>query len=545
MTTPAWVRESDGTLVPFDPDAISRALFAAGESLGRPDAFLARELADGVVHFLASESDESTLSTAQVAETVVKVVRELGHPALAQTLADGFLARARQGRSTDALPRKREPSKLVIPFAPDATRGGLTAACMSAYALEAVFARDLAAAHRGGLLTLEGLEEPFRLAACVLEPAVSVLEAVEEARRQTSGYVVIDGPEYALASRPEAVSAYARELRAALRCADASAVVNLNCTTASSSADEVVFGPLFEGRGPPAAASRLEAVADSLLDELSPPATGAASPVRVDWHLGEGDFRPEAESRLVGMVRRAIDGAPLAFTFDRPRQPITLAAGLDRQNPAVLLMVQLHLPMLAVQVSGHADAPARFLHALGTLARLALSAGVQKREFLRRRSAGRPELARGFLLDRARLIVAPVGLHAVVATLLGQSPQDSPEALELARRIVERLRDVVSEDARTRHLEVGLDGSLLDCGPKAITPALKPADVETQLRVAAALHAAAPLGSFSLQLGAELPNTPREIFEALHWLWKRSAVARIQLGRNAPPARQLALTLES
>src|SRR5690348_5725312 len=84
---PAWVYKRDGQLVPFDADKISRALFAATEALGRPDAFLARELADGVVHFLAADADGPTLTTAQVAELVEKVVRELGHPALAAAYA--------------------------------------------------------------------------------------------------------------------------------------------------------------------------------------------------------------------------------------------------------------------------------------------------------------------------------------------------------------------------------------------------------------------------------------------------------------------------
>ena len=35
----AWVRKRDGRLVPFEADKISRALFAASESVGRPDAF--------------------------------------------------------------------------------------------------------------------------------------------------------------------------------------------------------------------------------------------------------------------------------------------------------------------------------------------------------------------------------------------------------------------------------------------------------------------------------------------------------------------------
>ena len=55
--TPTWIAKRDGRLVPFEADKISRALFAATESLGRPDAFLARELTDGIVHFLAAESD--------------------------------------------------------------------------------------------------------------------------------------------------------------------------------------------------------------------------------------------------------------------------------------------------------------------------------------------------------------------------------------------------------------------------------------------------------------------------------------------------------
>src|SRR6516225_5509322 len=84
---PAWVYKRDGRLVPFEADKISRALFAAGEGLGRPDAFLARELADGVVHFLTVECEGATPTTKQIAELVVKVVRELGQPALAEAFA--------------------------------------------------------------------------------------------------------------------------------------------------------------------------------------------------------------------------------------------------------------------------------------------------------------------------------------------------------------------------------------------------------------------------------------------------------------------------
>jgi ribonucleoside-triphosphate reductase len=87
------VYKRDGRLVPFDADKISQALFAATEGLGRPDAFLVRELTDGVVHFLAAEADGTIPRTAQVADLIVKVVRELGQPALARAFQEGQRAK--------------------------------------------------------------------------------------------------------------------------------------------------------------------------------------------------------------------------------------------------------------------------------------------------------------------------------------------------------------------------------------------------------------------------------------------------------------------
>src|SRR5439155_271216 len=90
MTDPApptCVLKRDGRMVPFEADRISRALFAATEGLGRPDAFLARELADGAVHFLAAECEGQIPTTRQIAQTVIKVVRELGHPGLSAAFA--------------------------------------------------------------------------------------------------------------------------------------------------------------------------------------------------------------------------------------------------------------------------------------------------------------------------------------------------------------------------------------------------------------------------------------------------------------------------
>src|SRR5712692_5187440 len=97
----AWVHKRDGRLVPFDADRISRALFAAGESLGRPDPFASRELTDSVLHFLRTEASGTTPTTAQVADLVVKVVRELGQPALAKAFADAQTRKAESGKQAE------------------------------------------------------------------------------------------------------------------------------------------------------------------------------------------------------------------------------------------------------------------------------------------------------------------------------------------------------------------------------------------------------------------------------------------------------------
>src|SRR5581483_9370173 len=129
------------------------------------------------------------------------------------------------------------------------------------------------------------------------------------------------------------------------------------------------------------------------------------------------------------LARRALDGNAWAFVFDRPRRPISLAEGIDRAHPAVLLTVGLHLPRLLDQPGVRSDA-SRFLQKLGSLARLALSAAAQKRDFLRRHGRQWP----GFLLGRARLLAVPVGLELTVRQLTGQGLCGAGPGLELARQ---------------------------------------------------------------------------------------------------------------
>ena len=53
---PERVRLPDGRTEPFEPERITRSLFAAGERVGQPDAFLSQEMTEGVLYFLAAES---------------------------------------------------------------------------------------------------------------------------------------------------------------------------------------------------------------------------------------------------------------------------------------------------------------------------------------------------------------------------------------------------------------------------------------------------------------------------------------------------------
>jgi hypothetical protein len=560
--SPAWVHKRDGQLVPFDADKISRALFAAGESLGRPDAFLARELADGVVHFLTQESEGATPTTEQIAEVVIKVVRELGQPALAETFARFGQERARsttrrQGEETAS------SSEVVLRFHRGRPLSEVLPSCVREYTLQTVFTRDLVSAQSSGLVMLTGLETPAELASCVLGPPFDVgaglVADLEELRRFVGRFVVLDGPEHFLAAQVEPnVGAYVRDLLMGLRLTGLQGIINLNSATPPSWAGELAEGPLFAAQQRAPQSEPLHALADELAKELLHPApvVRIAGKVRIDWHLGEGDFTtgPAGRERVRQMARLALDGAPLAFVFDRPRRPVALAEGIDRQHPAVLLTVGLHLPRLALQPGIEGDA-AKFLSKLGSLARLALSAGVQKREYLRRLersrprpSADAPALTSGFLLDRARLLVAPVGLDRVVQSFVHKGLSAGGSAVDFGKQIVQRLRDVLRQDGRNVHLDTCLDGPfsfhlgddwLATEDVAGLTAWDAAASLKSQLRAAGVLHGLAEHGTLALFLPQNETLAPEQIIDWLHTAWQQTDVVRLRLIRGTVLPRQL------
>ncbi len=552
---PAWVRKRDGRLVPFDADKISRSLFAAAEDLGRPDAFLARELTDGVVHFLPDETEGTSPTTDQIADLVAKVVRELGHPALARAYAEHARRRTRGPAEKDRA-RAGRPAEVVVRLAPGESPASVVAACLRQYTLRNVFTRDLTAARDDGFLTLAGLEAPLELAGRVLDltGAATLLERLLEARQHTGEFVALDGIEHFLArsgaSADVLAADFVRELLLGLAATGLRAVVNLNAAAAPPWADDLADGPLFTGRRPAADATRLAALADALLEALARDIPPRAGP-RVDWHLGERDFAPASGERLARAARLAAENEGVAIVFDRPRRPVALAEGLDRRHAAALLVVGLHLPRLAGQPDLKAS-PDLFVQKLGSLARLALSAAAQKREFLRTRAADRPALGRGFLLERARLVVAPVGLEAAVRSLTGRGLCDG-KAPELARRIVSRLRDVLRQDGRACLIDAAVDGpggfafersaneSVPSEGVAGLTAWDAAASVKAQLRASGVLHGPAEGGTAAVLLAEDRAPGAGQAAEWLRWARAQTDAVRVRFVRPPRASGQLSL----
>ena len=552
---PTWVRKRDGRQEPFEADKISRALFAAAESAGHADPFLTRELADVVTHFLADEATGEP-TTEQVGEVVGKVLRELKQYALASAFEE-------HARQKNHLRLQISDCRL--------TEDNLQSEICN-LKLRAVYTRDLAAAHRDGLLTLGGLEAPGELASCLLSlplphdrptartATVSRSPRLLEALAYFCGQVaILDGPEYNLVPPPSQrpkrptnawaereATGFLRELALGLRLSGRKAVLNLNGAPPPW-ADEAEQGPLFAAQGKETEGEWTAALSDALAEATCHPGL-ADLPVRIDWHLGASDFAAAVRERLVRLARLALAGAALSFVFDRPRRPLALAEGVQRRHPAVLVEVGLHLSRFAALVAEEVPAPQRaerLLERLKSLARLALSAAAQKRDFLRRHSRACPSLARGFLLDRARLLVVPIGLDAAVQTVLGRTLCSGGEALELGRAILRRLKEILRQEGRASALETCLDSPTAgtDHQPLAAAPGVtcwdEAAAVRAQLHTLGELHTAAEGGSGIVFLPADPLPAAEQVADWLARTWSETDVVRLRLLHALPSHRQL------
>jgi hypothetical protein len=98
-----------------------------------------------------------------------------------------------------------------------------------------------------------------------------------------------------------------------------------------------------------------------------------------------------------------------------------------------------------------------FLKKLPSLARIAVSAAAQKRQYLRRLPDQSP-LKRRFLIERAAGVVAPLGLDVVVQSMTGADVAQSSGARDFALAVMRTLRDTLQQASRSINLDLRLAG---------------------------------------------------------------------------------------
>jgi hypothetical protein len=475
---PDAVRGPNGRSEPFEPERITRSLFAVTERVGRPDAFLARELTDGVLHFLTTDTVGANPTPNQIAEVVVKVVRELGQPALASAYEESV-----------GLP----PGGL-LPESPDETSDSRTG-------LSQIFPRDLVSAHEEGLIRLTGLESPRELAGVATNlPPGGVRDAIRNARQIAGEFLAIDGPEFDLAAIPgdpiQLAEAYLKDAHSAAVVAGLTLILNLNIATPPARLTEGT-GPLYQ---PDAArqSERHRQIAHALAERAHD------TRLAVWWHLAAEDDRRDVPGKC--FLRHTTE-----FVFDRARTPVQLGPGIDRQTPATLIEVGVNLARLVELTGGPPVDPEVFLRRVGSLARFAKTAGHVKHDYLRR--LGAPAVREAFLLDRARLVLVPIGLADAARAA------SAPPA-EFARDILRTLRTAAEGD-RPRVMPVRIDSPLGDDEWGAVAD--PDFSVRQQVRRASQLHAVTGAGRVDLVVNSN--NGDRS--EALR-LAAESSVVRLR-----------------
>lgn len=548
---PSWVRKRDGRLVPFESDRVSRALFAATETTGKPDAFLARELTDVAVHFLAEETEGTTPTTEQIKEILVKVLRELKQSALAAAFVDGAARQAKvAAKDQDWLQTLNDEA---LAESSDEVRR----ASLRRYSLQAIFGRDLASAHQNGILHFCGLEAPEELHAVAVAPVrghEELLPRLEKAAQLGGVTVGLDALEAILDAelaagrtdvsrqRMEQLARdYIERLALGLRLTNRKAVLALN-NPPTERAEGATAAPLFGDQLATASPEQRILTSEVLLEAfLTTPAL--AERIRLEWRWSE-------MGAPLTLARAVLVGLPLHIVFPRPRQPVSLGEGLTRGHPAVLLSVGVNLLRLARLVCEELPAvPAAehglpmtvraesFLTKLPSLVRLALSAASRKREYLRKRSPAHAALSRGFLLDRGRLVVAPLDLEDTVRLLCGSSMCAEESSLQFGARVLTRLREVLRDEGRALLLETTID-ALPDVESSGPTCWDRAAPIKTQLKTLGVLHQAAGGGTGTVFLSQDEPTSAEQIVELLQWARQQTSIHRLRVVVGRPPLHQ-------
>lgn len=439
---PNSVKHRDGRLVPFDSDIISQNLFAAAQTLGSADAFLVRELTDGVLHFLAQEDFGDIVAADSLDDFIEKIVGQLEQPAL---------ARAFRERIRPVIETGRAGPTLTVPYHPAERPESIAARCVEQFALRSGFAPDIAAAHEQKLIHLGGLQTPHLLDTVVLDPIPAndgdAWTWVRDGAARASNMLVFEGPEWMIAkATPDEIGTFIDQLFHARELYGRRMVLHVGGGDAPAWARPLAAGPLFQENQtqPPCSSEWWLKLADHGRDSL-----------RAIWH-----WRDAAASNrhLLDSIQQKLELPSCGLihewsvAFDRPGHPVALSNGLDRRRPAILLDVCLDLPRLLNRPDVACQAAA-FLDKLPSLSRLAVSAGVQKRAYLRRLANDKN---REVLLERAAVRIVPLGFSQAIEQLLGVPTTATKPARTLAREILRRLESPLDAERRRTSLDLVL-----------------------------------------------------------------------------------------
>ncbi len=548
----AWVIKRDGRQVPFEADKISHSLFAAGEALGRPDPFLARELTDSILHFIRHEFGDQAPTTPAIAELVAKVVRELGHPELAGQYEFGREQRSQprsKGTLQESTNQRRWVARTVTELLerPDSLDSAAEAEQISTL-LQAsrIYSSDILAAQCDGLIRLGNPRSATRIEAALAphqsEP-LDLLKTLADYRQAAGDAIIFDSPDLGLwtegKQQSDAWRPWLQTLRFGLGDQGCQAILNLNRRAGAGGKKRVSYPSLFgdsideifdRAFGSFQARFAQEAVAQS------------TDALHIHWHLTDPDFGRESEQVLHALARLAIDGRPITFVFERPRHISRLALGLAAGQHAILLTVGLGLRNL-LQLMGTPVTPERFLTKLASLVRLALSAATQKRTWLRPRKGASAILDQAFYLENARVVLTPLDLDSVVAELTAERCCGrSGVGLSLGRDILDCLRHAATEDGRALLLNAAVDSPLReDFGSEAdlrneaqdrragITPWDNQAPMLRQISAAASLQEAARGGTALIRCQDGTRPSIEEFVEALRFAWEKTGALALRL----------------
>ena len=521
MTLPTSIRKRNGRLDPFEPDKLARSVFAATEALGVPNAFLARELTDSVLHFLAGDVGQLD-TTEQLSELTTKVIRELGHPVLAKVYQDFTATPAKEPAAIRLASQPvDDPAKISRDDVYALVRRA-AASEISNFSLKHVYPRDLASAHREGLFELLDLETPFEMTGAVLQcpiplDAWQMFETLRGMRIIAGAFVSFDGLEQTLAAtdgEPEAVvREFAQTLEKTVSVTGPRCVLNLNLAEPAW-ASKRFDGPLFSGWPSEVASERLDRVSLLCLNH--------AKGVRVFWHLSERDFANRGAERLHTAVETALAHGNVDFVFDRPRKPIVLGPGLNRDRPAVLGQIAMNLVRFVEHLGGGPIDRELYLRKLASLARFAKSAGRARQDFLRERGVAR--LREGFLLDRAAEVIVPMGVCAAARLVAGEAVSPD-EVADLACESLRTIRTALETD-QPRIMTTAIDFPLDSDFGFVIDDLDLP--VRKQLRLIAQLQAAADGGFVAVSLKRNAVSIVQEVSDLLRAAW-RGGVQRLRI----------------